>query len=74
MNATPSFSPDGKQIVFSSTLAGGYAQIYISDANGATYAGLRIRRAVEVEPKMNPKTGVSLFSCPVAPGRNNYIE
>ena len=35
MNATPSFTPDGKQIVFSSTLAGGYAQIYIADANGS---------------------------------------
>ena len=60
MNATPSFSPDGKQIVFSSTLAGGYAQIYISDVNGSNLRRLTHSRAVEVEPKMNPKTASEL--------------
>ena len=47
MNATPAFTPDGKQIVFSSTLAGGYAQIYIADVNGSGLKRLthsRVRR------------------------------
>ena len=57
MNATPSFTPDGKQIAFSSTLAGGYAQIYIADANGSNLKRLTHSRFVEVEPKVNPKTG-----------------
>jgi TolB protein len=57
MNATPSFTPDGRQIVFSSTLAGGYAQIYIADANGSNLKRLTFSRFVEVEPKVNPKTG-----------------
>ena len=57
MNATPSYTPDGKQIVFSSTLAGGYAQIYIADANGSNLKRLTHSRFVEVEPKVNPKTG-----------------
>jgi TolB protein len=57
MNATPSFTPDGRQIAFSSTLAGGYAQIYIADANGSNLKRLTHSRFVEVEPKVNPKTG-----------------
>jgi TolB protein len=57
MNATPGFTPDGKRIVFSSTLAGGYAQIYIADANGSNLTRLTHSRVVEVEPKVNPKTG-----------------
>ena len=57
MNATPAFTPDGKQLVFSSTLAGGYAQIYIADVNGSEPRRITHSRAVEVEPKVNPKTG-----------------
>jgi TolB protein len=57
MNATPSFTPDGRRIAFSSTLAGGYAQIYIADVNGSNLDRLTSVRAVEVEPKVNPKTG-----------------
>lgn len=57
MNATPNFTPDGKQIVFSSTLAGGYAQIYIANANGSSLKRLTHSRVVEMEPKVNPKTG-----------------
>jgi TolB protein len=57
MNATPHFTPDGKQLVFSSTLAGGYAQIYIADVNGSGLQRLTHSRFVEMEPKVNPKTG-----------------
>ncbi len=57
MNATPFFTPDGKQLVFSSTLAGGYAQIYIADVNGSGLKRLTHSRFVEMEPKVNPKTG-----------------
>jgi TolB protein len=57
MSATPGFTPDGKQMGFSSTLAGGYAQIYIADANGSNLKRLTHSRFVEVEPKVNPKTG-----------------
>src|SRR4029078_6947947 len=50
-------TPDGRRIVFSSTLAGGYAQIYIADVNGSNLKRLTYSRVVEVEPKVNPKTG-----------------
>lgn len=60
MNATPSFTPDGKQIVYSSTAGGGSAQIYIANANGSNFRRLTNGRAIEVEPKVNPKTGAEI--------------
>jgi TolB protein len=57
LNATPSFTPDGNRIVFSSTAAGGYAQIYIAGANGSDLRRLTSVRAIDIEPKVNPKTG-----------------
>lgn len=60
MNAHASFTPDGKSVVFSSTAAGGYAQIYIANLNGSGLRRLTNVRAVEVEPKVNPKTGADI--------------
>jgi TolB protein len=60
MNAQASFSPDASQVVFSSTLTG-VAQIYAAGADGS---GLRrisnASRAIEVEPKINPKNSSEL--------------
>lgn len=57
MNATPDFTPDGKQIVYSSTAAGRDAQIFIANVNGTDFRRVSAVRAIEVEPKVNPKTG-----------------
>src|SRR5579885_2964330 len=59
MNATPDFTPDGKHIVFSSTLSG-WAQIYIADLDGGNLRRISSTRTIEVEPKVNPKTGTDL--------------
>ena len=62
LNATASFSPDGKQIYYSSTAAGGSPQIYVSAVNGRDFRRLSHREAIEVEPKVNPKNpGIVLF-------------
>jgi len=55
-NQNASYSPDGKQIAFSSS-ASGFSQIYIANADGSGVRRLTNTRAVEVEPKINPKTG-----------------
>lgn len=60
MNAQGSFTPDGKGILFSSTAAGGYAQIYAASIDGSGLKRLTSTRAVEVEPKVNPKTGAEI--------------
>jgi len=60
MNAQLDFFPDGKSVVFSSTAAGGYAQIYKANINGGGIQRLTNIRAVEVEPKVNPRTGADI--------------
>lgn len=57
MNATPEFTPDGNRVLFSSTLNGSFANLYVANADGSNLRRLTNARAVEVEPKVNPKTG-----------------
>lgn len=60
MNATAEFTPDGRQIVFSSTAAGRYAQIYIADLDGSNLRRLTFSNAIDVEPTVNPRTGAEI--------------
>jgi TolB protein len=60
MNATPEFTPDG-HVIFSSTLGGGFANLYIANGDGSGLRRLTNVRAVEVEPRVNPKTGRELL-------------
>jgi TolB protein len=59
MNATADFTPDGKQLLYAST-ASGWAQIYIANIDGSNLRRISNTRALEVEPKVNPKTGTDL--------------
>jgi TolB protein len=60
MNATPDFTPDGQGIVYSSS-ASGYSQIYIANSDGSNLRRISDVRAIEVEPKVNPKTGQEII-------------
>jgi TolB protein len=60
MNAFVSFTPDSKQVVFSSTAAGGAAQLYVANADGTGFRRLTNSGVIEVEAKINPKTGLDL--------------
>ncbi|MBV8069896.1 MAG: PD40 domain-containing protein [Acidobacteriaceae bacterium] len=60
MNAFVTFTPDSKRIVFSSTLAGGAAQLYMSSVDGGSLHRLTSSGYIEVEAKINPKTGADL--------------
>lgn len=67
-NGTPSFTLDGKQIVYSSS-ATGTPQIYICNVDGRD-----LRRvtnspgSIDVEPKVNPKTGADMVFVRGYPG------
>jgi TolB protein len=54
MNATPEFTPDGKQLVYASS-ASGTAQLYVANLDGSNLRRISTSRAIEVEPKVNPK-------------------
>jgi TolB protein len=60
MNAFVTFTPDSKRVIFSSTLAGGNAQLYMANVDGSGLHRLTASGAIEVEPKVNPKTGADL--------------
>jgi TolB protein len=59
LNATPDFTPDGKQLLYASS-ASGYAQIYVANLDGSNLRRISSSRAIEVEPKVNPKTGADI--------------
>jgi TolB protein len=60
LNAPSDFTPDSKRLLLYSTAAGSYAQIYIANIDGSNLHRISAVRAIEVEPKVNPKTGADL--------------
>ncbi len=52
--AHPAFTPDGKQIVFDSSVNDGY-RIYMANVDGAGARVIDASKSILVEPKVNPK-------------------
>ena len=71
LNATASFTPDGKQIYYSSSAAG-LAQIFAADLSGQGFRRISHRPDIEMEPKVNPKNpNILLFvTAPPATSRS----
>jgi len=58
VNESPSFTPDGKQIVYASSAGTERCcRIFIANLDGSGYRPISSSSAIEVEPKVNPKTG-----------------
>jgi len=55
-NSSPDFAPDGRHLLFASTLSG-WAQIYISNLDGSDRRRLTNFESIDVSPRVNPKTG-----------------
>jgi TolB protein len=61
INATPEFTPDGKHVLFSTKIgAEKDPKIYMANLQGGELTQISHANAVEVEPKVNPKTGTDL--------------
>jgi TolB protein len=61
-NTFPDFTPDGKRIVFSSNLSGaGWQQIYVANTDGSNLQRLTFARSIDMEPRINPKTGAEII-------------
>ncbi len=54
LNQNVGFTPDGKNIYYSST-ASGISQIYTASTSGQGFKRVSFRDAIEVEPKVSPK-------------------
>ncbi|HUA22254.1 MAG TPA: hypothetical protein VMB25_26095 [Bryobacteraceae bacterium] len=57
MNAASDFMPDSRHLLIYSTAGGGYSQIYETDLDGGDLKRITHSGALDVEPKVNPKTG-----------------
>ena len=58
-NITPAWSPNGKDIAFSSSRSGD-PEIWITDVNGGSARRVTSRKGPDVSPAFNPKTGAQL--------------
>jgi len=61
VNQAGSFTPDGKQIVYASSAGNGVCcRIFIANLDGTGFRPISSSSAIEVEPKVNPKTGADI--------------
>jgi TolB protein len=61
VNATPEFTPDGQHLLFASSFHVKDAQIFMSDVRGGDLRRISNVRAIEVSPKVNPRTGTDVL-------------
>jgi TolB protein len=59
MTATPTFTPDGQRILFASSVTG-WSQLYIAGLDGSGMRRVGYSRSIDIEPKVNPKTGTEV--------------
>ena len=58
VNETPSFTPDGKQIIYASSAPrDNCCRIYLANLDGTGFRPITSASFIDVEPKVNPKTG-----------------
>ncbi len=57
MNAASDFTPDSQHLLIYSTASGGYSQIYEANVDGSNWRRITHSPSIDVEPKVNPKTG-----------------
>ncbi len=57
MNAPSDFTPDSQHLLFYSSAGGGEVQIFMSNVDGSNLQRISHCRCIDVEPKVNPKTG-----------------
>jgi len=58
-NSAPAWSPDGSQLVFSSSM-GGNPELYVTDTSGSHPKRLTFSSGASTSPAWNPKTGQSI--------------
>lgn len=67
LNAMPEFTPDGKSILFASSITG-RSQVYIADVDGRNLRRISYSRSLDLDPVVNPKTGAQIAFVSDRPG------
>ncbi len=60
MNAASDFMPDSRHLLIYSTAGGSYSQVFETDLDGSALKQITHSGALDVEPKVNPKTGADI--------------
>ncbi len=61
VNSSPSFTPDGKQIIYSSSAPNDKCcRIFLSNLDGSGFRPITSGGFIDTEPKVNPKTGTEM--------------
>ena len=69
VNQAGSFTPDGKQVVYASSAGTGRCcRIFAANLDGTGFRPISSSSAIEVEPKVNPKTGIDIVFSSDRPG------
>jgi len=61
VNSSPSFTPDGKQIIYSSSAPRDICcRIFLANLDGSGFRAITSGGFIDTEPKVNPKTGTEM--------------
>jgi TolB protein len=60
VNSSPTFTPDGKQIMYSSSAGGRCCRLFLANLDGTNFRPITHSTFIDTEPKINPKTGASV--------------
>jgi TolB protein len=60
VNSSPTFTPDGKQIMYSSSAGGTCCRLFLANLDGTNFHPITHSTYIDTEPKINPKTGAQV--------------
>lgn len=60
VNSSPAFTPDGKQIMYSSSAGGRCCRLFLANLDGTNFRPITHSTFIDTEPKINPKTGATV--------------
>jgi TolB protein len=60
VNSSPAFTPDGKQVMYSSSAGGRCCRLFLANLDGTNFHPVTHSEFIDTEPKINPKTGAQV--------------
>jgi TolB protein len=57
VNSSPTFTPDGRQVMYSSSAGGRCCRLFLANLDGTNFRPVTHTDFIDTEPKINPKTG-----------------